>query len=86
MIFLTSESEFEHDLRKWFVRRITSKYRKNEYMRRYKTINGANIAFKMPMKTKRRWRLENETVINKIQVISMQKILTLPLELSCSSL
>jgi len=28
---------------------LTSKYRKKEYMIKYDTINGANIAFKMPM-------------------------------------
>lgn len=31
----------------------TSKYRKNEYMRRYITINGAKIAFKIPMNMRR---------------------------------
>lgn len=29
----------------------TSKYRKKEYIRKYDTINGAKIAFKMPMNT-----------------------------------
>lgn len=33
---------------------LTSKYRKNEYMSRYNTMNGANIALRMPMKMKRR--------------------------------
>jgi hypothetical protein len=31
----------------------TSKYRKNEYMSTYTTMNGAKIAFKIPMKMKR---------------------------------
>jgi hypothetical protein len=31
----------------------TSKYRKNEYMSKYTTMNGAKMAFKMPMKMKR---------------------------------
>lgn len=36
----------------------TSKYRKNEYMSKYTTMNGAKMAFKMPMKTKRLLRLQ----------------------------
>jgi len=31
----------------------TSKYRKNEYMSKYTTMNGAKMAFKIPMKMKR---------------------------------
>ena len=31
----------------------TSKYRKNEYISRYTTMNGAKMAFKIPMKMKR---------------------------------
>ncbi len=33
--------------------RSTSKYRKNEYISKYTTMNGAKMAFKIPMKMKR---------------------------------
>lgn len=36
---------------------ITSKYRKNEYIIRYSTMNGANMAFKIPMNINRRRNL-----------------------------
>jgi hypothetical protein len=42
------------------IRSLTSKYRKNEYMRRYNTMKGANIALRIPMNMNRLFRLSRE--------------------------
>lgn len=56
MIFLNRKLA-RQKMRPWIKKR-TSKYRKNEYMRRYRTMKGAKMAFKIPIKMKRRLSLK----------------------------
>jgi hypothetical protein len=51
----------------------TSKYRKNEYMSTYTTMNGAKIAFKIPMKMKRLLSLRTNVNYERRSILALQE-------------